>query len=259
MRPGPTARAHPHIAPAQLKPMTALAAPAARSCRPSRAAAHAVAGQPPPQAASLFAHAAAADLLDADLSGADRRVAQARRREPPRSPTPCRAQGLRSNSGTARTPPRPKPLPRWWPTWAHCPTAPTLARWRDDSTPKPRGARSLVMNTYRALPFEGQPGATEIKARLLAVDERWGRGEVLAGHRQEQLALDARLPVGRRRPAARRQRPGRAHARRPACVHPNPRPHVCHQRRRHPVLPAVGLPAGLLVVHSLRAQGQCAQ
>lgn len=35
------------------------------------------------------------------------------------------------------------------------------------------GARSLVMGTYRALPLEGQPDATETKARLLALDERW--------------------------------------------------------------------------------------
>jgi putative spermidine/putrescine transport system permease protein len=39
------------------------------------------------------------------------------------------------------------------------------------------GARSLVMNTYRALPLEGQPDAAEIKARLLAVDERWGEAK----------------------------------------------------------------------------------
>lgn len=35
------------------------------------------------------------------------------------------------------------------------------------------GARSLVMGTYRALPLEGQPDATETKARLLTLDERW--------------------------------------------------------------------------------------
>jgi putative spermidine/putrescine transport system permease protein len=35
------------------------------------------------------------------------------------------------------------------------------------------GARSLVMNTYKALPFEGTPAPAEVKARLLAADERW--------------------------------------------------------------------------------------
>lgn len=35
------------------------------------------------------------------------------------------------------------------------------------------GARSLVMNTYRALPFEGASDAAAIQAKLIAVDERW--------------------------------------------------------------------------------------
>jgi putative spermidine/putrescine transport system permease protein len=35
------------------------------------------------------------------------------------------------------------------------------------------GARSLVMNTYRALPLEGAPDAAAAKAKLIAVDERW--------------------------------------------------------------------------------------
>ncbi len=36
------------------------------------------------------------------------------------------------------------------------------------------GARSLVMSTYRALPFQGAAGPDDIKARMLALDERWG-------------------------------------------------------------------------------------
>ncbi len=35
------------------------------------------------------------------------------------------------------------------------------------------GARSLVMSTYRALPIEGAADAAAIKAKLIAVDERW--------------------------------------------------------------------------------------
>lgn len=35
------------------------------------------------------------------------------------------------------------------------------------------GARSLVMNTYRALPLEHAGDAAAVKARLIAVDERW--------------------------------------------------------------------------------------
>lgn len=35
------------------------------------------------------------------------------------------------------------------------------------------GARSLVMNTYRALPLEGAADAAAVKAKLIAVDERW--------------------------------------------------------------------------------------
>ena len=35
------------------------------------------------------------------------------------------------------------------------------------------GARSLVMNTYRALPLEGAGDAADIKAKLIALDERW--------------------------------------------------------------------------------------
>jgi putative spermidine/putrescine transport system permease protein len=36
------------------------------------------------------------------------------------------------------------------------------------------GARSLVMGTFRALPLQGAAGPDEVKARLLALDERWG-------------------------------------------------------------------------------------
>jgi putative spermidine/putrescine transport system permease protein len=35
------------------------------------------------------------------------------------------------------------------------------------------GARSLVMNTYRALPLEGAADAAAVKAKLIALDERW--------------------------------------------------------------------------------------
>jgi len=35
------------------------------------------------------------------------------------------------------------------------------------------GARSLVMNTYRALPLEGAADAADVKAKLIALDERW--------------------------------------------------------------------------------------
>jgi putative spermidine/putrescine transport system permease protein len=35
------------------------------------------------------------------------------------------------------------------------------------------GARSLVMNTYRALPLEGAGDAAAVKAKLVALDERW--------------------------------------------------------------------------------------
>src|SRR5512141_3394290 len=35
------------------------------------------------------------------------------------------------------------------------------------------GARSLVMNTYKALPLEGAAGPADVQARLIAVDERW--------------------------------------------------------------------------------------
>lgn len=35
------------------------------------------------------------------------------------------------------------------------------------------GARSLVMNTYRALPLEGATDPATAKARLVAIDERW--------------------------------------------------------------------------------------
>lgn len=44
-----------------------------------------------------------------------------------------------------------------------------LARRLNSDTP---GARSLVLNAYKALPIEGSP--TEVKTRLLEVDERWG-------------------------------------------------------------------------------------
>jgi putative spermidine/putrescine transport system permease protein len=45
-----------------------------------------------------------------------------------------------------------------------------LARRLNSDVP---GARSLVMNTYRALPLEGTASAAEVKARLLALDARW--------------------------------------------------------------------------------------
>jgi len=49
-----------------------------------------------------------------------------------------------------------------------------LARRLNSAVP---GARSLVMNTFKALPLEGTSASTsadELKARLLALDERWG-------------------------------------------------------------------------------------
>ena len=39
------------------------------------------------------------------------------------------------------------------------------------------GARSLVMNTYRALPLEGAGDPASVQARLLALDERWGEAK----------------------------------------------------------------------------------
>ena len=44
-----------------------------------------------------------------------------------------------------------------------------LARRLNSDTP---GARSLVLNAYKALPLDGSPA--EVQARLLEVDERWG-------------------------------------------------------------------------------------
>ncbi|MCM2253449.1 MAG: ABC transporter permease [Ramlibacter sp.] len=35
------------------------------------------------------------------------------------------------------------------------------------------GARSLVMNTYRALPLEGAAGAAAVQAKLIEIDQRW--------------------------------------------------------------------------------------
>ncbi len=49
-----------------------------------------------------------------------------------------------------------------------------LARRLNSETP---GARSLIMSTFKALPFEGTTAASsaaDIKAAMLAVDERWG-------------------------------------------------------------------------------------
>src|SRR3954471_14091286 len=45
-----------------------------------------------------------------------------------------------------------------------------LARRLNSDTP---GARSLVMATYRALPLEGATTPAAVKAKLLALDERW--------------------------------------------------------------------------------------
>jgi len=39
------------------------------------------------------------------------------------------------------------------------------------------GGRSLVMNTYRALPLEGVQGADAVKQRLLEVEPRWGEAK----------------------------------------------------------------------------------
>jgi putative spermidine/putrescine transport system permease protein len=46
-----------------------------------------------------------------------------------------------------------------------------LARRLNSAVP---GARSLIMGTYRALPLEGAATPSDIKAKLLASDERWG-------------------------------------------------------------------------------------
>jgi putative spermidine/putrescine transport system permease protein len=46
-----------------------------------------------------------------------------------------------------------------------------LARRLNSDTP---GARSLVMNTFKALPLEGATTPADIKAKLLALDDRWG-------------------------------------------------------------------------------------
>jgi putative spermidine/putrescine transport system permease protein len=47
-----------------------------------------------------------------------------------------------------------------------------LARRLNSDTP---GARSLVMGTFRALPLQGADTPAEARARLLALDERWGQ------------------------------------------------------------------------------------
>ena len=39
------------------------------------------------------------------------------------------------------------------------------------------GARSLVMGTYRALPLQGAATAADVKAKLLALDERWNEAK----------------------------------------------------------------------------------
>jgi putative spermidine/putrescine transport system permease protein len=52
-----------------------------------------------------------------------------------------------------------------------------LARRLNSAVP---GARSLVMNTFKALPLEGTSAATpaaDMKARLLALDERWNESK----------------------------------------------------------------------------------
>ena len=88
------------------------------------------------------------------------------------------------------------------------------------------------MDTYRALPLQGAADARrEPKAQLIELDERWSEIEVLAGDRQERLALDRRLPARLGRPAARRAGRDRAHGARPARVRPHPRAHVRDQRR----------------------------
>ena len=46
-----------------------------------------------------------------------------------------------------------------------------LARRLNSETP---GARSLVMNTFKALPLQGAAKPADVKAALLALDERWG-------------------------------------------------------------------------------------
>ena len=46
-----------------------------------------------------------------------------------------------------------------------------LARRLNSEAP---GARSLVMNTFKALPLQGAATPADIKAALLALDERWG-------------------------------------------------------------------------------------
>ena len=46
-----------------------------------------------------------------------------------------------------------------------------LARRLNSETP---GARSLVMNTFKALPLQGAATPADMKAALLALDERWG-------------------------------------------------------------------------------------
>ena len=46
-----------------------------------------------------------------------------------------------------------------------------LARRLNSETP---GARSLVMNTFKALPLQGATATADVKAALLAIDARWG-------------------------------------------------------------------------------------
>ena len=52
------------------------------------------------------------------------------------------------------------------------------------------GARSLVMSTYRALPLEGAADAGRRQGETDRAGRALDRGQVLAGHRQERLALD---------------------------------------------------------------------
>jgi putative spermidine/putrescine transport system permease protein len=92
-----------------------------------------------------------------------------------------------------------EPSPPSRPTSARCPTAPTPA---PRAAPQQRvaGARSLVMTTYKALPLEGarrRPTSRRSCSRSTSA----GPTRLLAGDRQERLALDRRLPARLGRPA----------------------------------------------------------
>ncbi len=208
------------------------------------------------------ADAAAAAVPAGHAAGADRRAAGARGREP-RGRRDAAAHGRacwRPGTGAARR--RRRPSPRVAADLSRCDDradAGALARRLNSEV---SGARSLVMGTFRAVPrcrdLAARPRRRRrARERMLALDERWARAALLAGDRQERVALDARLPAGLGRPAA--QCRGR---RRSGCrpTSASSAASCCAPSRSASIVtlcvPAAGLPAGLVAVDAAGAQGQ---